>query len=305
MRYVLPKTLTSFVVAFSLVSAVFTSPGAARTSEPPARAAARQTGGGGGSGPGGRARVADKTPVDADTRRLSDDGPQFPRTFSPSDFTVKAFVKGGWPVFIAYELEQPGVVTLQINFVSPRFVHCPPYFHTFGGRRVGRYEEMFPLPGKFANEPQPLASVYTIKAMSDLTPQAHRVPFHLRAFGAGPKAVGSSGFDWVKFEPGQVVARQRERASYSFHAIRYFPKATADFVRIQRGPDGEIVAHLVGRNEHDQVRTDVVVSGYWDCRKDGRASVGLHELYVRGWRTLGEGGDWMVTSSVPQRVLVQ
>jgi hypothetical protein len=305
MRYVLPKTLMSFVVAFSLVSAVpFTSSRAAQTPGPSVRATARQTGGGGGTGPGGRARIADP-PVDPDTQRLSDDGPQFPPTFSPSDLTVKAFVKGGWPVFIAYELEQPGVVTLQINFVGPRFVHCPPYFHTFGGRRAGRHEEMFPLPGKFADEPQPLASVYTIKAMSDLTPQARRVPLHLRAFGAGPKAVGSSGFDWVKFEPGQIVARQRERASYSFHAIRYFPKATADFMHLHRGPDREIVARRVGRNEHGQVRNDDVVSGYWDCRMAGRASVGLHILYVRGWHSLGEGGDWMVTSSDPHMVLVQ
>jgi len=288
MRYVLHKSLTSFVVVFSLVYAVpCASPRAAQTSGPAARASARQT------------------PVDPDSQRLSDDGPQLPQTFSPSDLTVKAFVKGGWPVFIAYELEQPGVVTLQINFVSPRFVHCPPYFHTFGGRRVGSHEEVFPLPEKFADEPQPLASVYTIKAMSDLTPKARRVPLHLRAFGAGPKAVGSSGFDWVKFEPGRVAARQHERASYSFHAIRYFPRATADFMRIERGPDREIVAHLVGRNEHGQVRIDVVVSGHWDCRMAGRASVGLHELYVRGWHSLGEGGDWMVTSSVPQRVLVQ
>ena len=305
MRYVVPKTLTSFVLAFSLVSAAFTSPCAAQTSGPSIRTAARLTGGGGGSVPGGRAHIADPAPVDHDTQRLSDDGPQFPETFSTSDFSVKAFVKGGWPVFIAYELEQPGVVTLQINFLSPQFVHCPAYFHTFGGRRTGHYEEVFPLPEKYADEPQPLASLYTVKAMSDLTPQARRVPLHLRAFGAGPKAVGSSGFDWVKFEPGRVVARQHERASYSFHAIRYFPKATADFLRLQRGRDGEIVARLVGRNWHGQVHNNDVVNGYWDCLMDGQTSVGLHELYVRGWRSLGEGGDWMVTSSVPQRVLVQ
>lgn len=305
MHYVVPKTLTSFLVAFSLVSAApFTSPGAAQTSGPSVRDAASQAAVGWVTGFSGRALIA-APPVEPDAQRLSDGGPQLPETFSPSDLTINAFVKGGWPVFVAYELEEPGVVTLQINFTSPRFSHCPAYFHTFGGRRAGRHEEMFPLPGKFANEPQPLASAYTIKAVSDRSPRARRVPLHLRAIGAGHKAVGSSGFDWVKFEPGRVAARQRERASYSFHAIRYFPKATADFMRLQRGPDREIVAHLVGRNVHGQVRNGDVVKGHWDCQMKGRASVGLHELYVRGWHSLGEGGDWMVTSSVPQRVLVQ
>jgi hypothetical protein len=237
----------------------------------------------------------------SDAQRLSAEGPQFPETFSPSDLTLKAFVKGGWPVFIAYELEEPGIVTLQINFVN--FKHCPPYFHTFGGRRAGHHEEMFPLPGKYAE--QPLASVYSIKAVSDESPKARRIPLHLRAFGAGPQAVGSSGFEWVKFQPGRVVARQRERASYSFYPIRNFPKATADFMLIRRGTNREIVAQRVGRKGHDQVRRGLVVSDYWDCQADGKASVGLHVLYVRGWHSLGQGGDWMITSSDPQRVLVQ
>lgn len=302
MRYVLPKTLTFFVVAFSLVSAVpDTPPGSAQTSQPPVRAGAPQRilahGGGGAVG----ASADDESRETAEALKLSEEGPQFPEKFTPSDLSLRAFVKGGWPVFIAYELEEPGIVTLQINFVT--FKHCPPYFHTFGGRRAGRHEEMFPLPGKYAEKP--LASVYTIKAVSDSSPQARRVPLHLRAFGAGPQAVGSSGFEWVKFHPGRIVANRRERASYSFYPIRNFPRATADVMRISRGPGREVYAQLVGRKEHSKVLSGQVVDGFWDCQLGGRASVGLHELYVRGWRSLGQGGDWMVTSSVPQRVLVQ
>jgi hypothetical protein len=302
MRYVLPKTLTACVVAFSLVSAVpNTLPGAAQTLKTPVRAAALPR-------PlahvGGAAVVTsadNESRETAEAQKLSEEGPQFPETFTPSDLQLRAFVKGGWPVFIAYELEEPGIVTLQINFVT--YKHCPPYFHTFGGRRAGRHEEMFPLPAKYAEKP--LASVYTIKAVSDSSPRARRVPLHLRAFGAGPQAVGSSGFEWVKFEPGHVVADQRARASYSFYPIRNFPRATADFMLIYRGRDREIYARRVWRNEHSGVLSGQVVGGFWDCRPGGRASVGLHELYVRGWRSLGQGGDWMVTSSVPQRVLVQ
>jgi len=369
MRDTFPKTLTSFVVAFSLVSAVpVASPRATQTLRPAAQTPAPQTSpatgrqrrgrvrptpsptpratttrhptptptpkptprqrprddvdeqatptptptperGDGGIGPGGWALIiggivggaiiADKTLKDSDSKKLSKDGPQFPERFSTSDLTLKAFVRGAWPLFIAYELEQPGLVTLEIQSKDG-----PPFVHTFGGTRPGRHEEMFALPAQLGDKP--LAAVYSIKAVSDATPAARPVPLHLYAFGAGDKAVGSSGFDWVNFQPGTVVSHQRERASYSFHAIRDFTKATADFMRLGRGPDREIVAQRVARKDFKKgVRRGQTISGDWDCQPRGRASVGLHELYVRGWRGLGEGGDWMVTSSVPQRVLVQ
>ncbi|HEV3471122.1 MAG TPA: hypothetical protein VG148_17495 [Pyrinomonadaceae bacterium] len=244
-------------------------------------------------------RAASRSDSDAEAEKLSEEGPQLPDSFSPSDLRLVAFLTGNWPLFIAYELEEPGVVTLTIEAEG-----FPPFVHEFGGTRPGRHEEMLRLPAAFGRKPR--VAAYALRALSDRTPSAQPVPLHLHAFGAGDKAVGSSGFDRVSFLPDRVVSGQQERASYSFHAIRDFNKASADFMRLGRGSRRQIVAQLVDRVSYRSgIRSGQTVSGEWNCQPGSRPSVGIHELYVRGWRGVGEGGDWMITSSVPQRVLVQ
>lgn len=273
MRHFSLKTLAAlFLVVFPVISAAPVSPpGAAQTGGRGAAEAARES---------------------SEAERLSREGPQFPARLDPSNFTVKAFVKGGWPIYIAYELRRPGFVTLQINFVN--FPDCPPYFHTFGGPRGG----MFTLSERYTDG-RVMVGTFTVKATSKEGGRGQRVPLRLFAIGAGPQAVGSSGFDRVSFQPDLVLPRRGQQANYSFHAIRDFPLVTADIYR-----DGDM--ELVARKEHPGgVRRNQSAGGVWDGKARGSPSIGLHTLLVRGWRTLGEGGDWMATSSNPQVVLVR
>lgn len=329
MRDAVPQILTSFTLAASLVYAFPAAPPphasptvatvrpqpaprreAAALSTPALTPAPAESDKNGGVGPGGRAVgggqiIRPRLPVpriksQSETKILSDEGPLLPVSFSTSNLTLKAFVNGDWPLFIAYELEEPGVVTLTVEAKDH-----PPFVRQFGGTQPGRHEEMLRLPAAFGRKP--LAGVYALRAASDSSPAARPVPLHLQALGAGPKAVGSSGFDRVNFQPGTVVSHQQERASYSFHAIRDFNWATADFMRLGRNAAREIVLQRVDRRNFKKgIRKGQTLSGEWNCKLlGGQASVGLHELYVRGWRGLGKGADWMITSSVPQRVLVR
>jgi len=246
-----------------------------------------------------RATTVDQ-PSGLSAESLSKEGPQFPTEFSMSNFTATCFVAGNWPLFIDYELEQSGRVTLTVAAEG-----VAPFIYRLRETRVGRHEELITLPTYFGGKPR--VATYSIKAVSEDTAYVKPVPHLLiYAFGGGHNAVSSSGIDQVSFQPGSVLVSQNQRATYRFHSRRDFNKVSADFMRIGKNPDNEIVAQLVDRKKFDKgMRRDDVISDVWNCKAGGRASQGSHELHVRAWRGLESGGDWMFTSSAPQWVRVQ
>ena len=221
------------------------------------------------------------TQGDKEVQELSINGPQFPATLNLRDLKFKAFVMGNGPLFLDYELEQPGHVILLIT-VKRKL----PYIYMFPETSVGRHEKLIKLPGYLGDGP--LVATYSIKAVSER--MFGLVPLVIHAFAVGEEAVGSSGLDRVSFEPRNVnVVRgvPDRNATYSFRAIRPFSGgADADIRRISGSSATSVsVQHYSRRIERDET-----ITGVWDCKRDRTPSVGRHKLLVKAWFTVQDRG---------------
>jgi hypothetical protein len=221
------------------------------------------------------------TQGDKEVQELSINGPQFPATLNLSDLKFKAFVMGNGPLFLDYELEQPGHVILLIT-VKRKL----PYIYRFPETRVGRHEKLIKLPAYFGDGP--LVATYSIKAVSER--MFGLVPLIIHAFAVGEEAVGSSGLGRVSFEPRNInVVRgvPDRNATYSFRAVRPFSGgADADIRRINGSSATSVsVQHYSRRIERDET-----ITGVWDCKRDRTPSVGRHKLLVKAWFTVQDRG---------------
>lgn len=230
--------------------------------------------------------------------KLSEEGPQLPKEFNMSDFKLKAFAKGDWPLYIDYELERPGNVTLKVE-VKDR----PDFEVVFDGKGPGRWEQLIRLPATLGDQPQ--VGTFSITARKGGRRSA-KVPLIIYALGAGDKAVASPGFDIIEFKPDEIVV-DRSRASYTFRSRRDFSKVAADFMLLSRDQSGEIISSRVNQQPFDRgARSGESQGGVWDGKtSESKASRGTHQLAVRGWFGLGEGGDWALSESPPPWVTVK
>jgi hypothetical protein len=218
---------------------------------------------------------------DKEAQELSLNGPQFPTKLNLRNLTFKAFVRGDWPLFLDYELEQPGHVILTI-IVKRKL----PFVYIFPETRAGRHEKLIKLPAYLGNGPS--VAAYSIKAVSERG--SGQVPLVIHAFAVGEEAVGSSGLDRVSFEPRNVnVVRGQPvtNATYSFRAVRPFSGgANADIRRISGSSAVMVSAQPYTR----RIERDETISGQWDCKKAGKPSRGKHKLFVKAWFTVQNGG---------------
>ncbi|MDX6270852.1 MAG: hypothetical protein QOD28_2075 [Acidobacteriota bacterium] len=224
---------------------------------------------------------------------LSKNGPQFPSALTMSNIQVTGFADAGWPLFVGYELQQPALVTLTIKADK-----VDPFVQQLEGS-PGAHELILTIPARF-NSKKPRVTSFSLAAVSD-NPSAPAVPieFVYVDICAGHNAVGSVGIDNVSFQPGDVQATaQSQKADYKFHSLFDFDKVTADFMLIGRNDKREIVAKRVGREKFDRgIKRDGWLASDWDCHDGKKVSQGRHQLQVRGWRGLEQGGDWVATMS--------
>lgn len=237
---------------------------------------------------------------DQEARELNAEGPKIPQSFDQSNFKFTAFVPpGDSPLFLDYELEQPGYVILAIIEKKKRFIL--PFFYEFRGTSVGRHEELIRLPAYLGGGSSPSVATYTIRALSEQTLRPIVVIIH--GLSVGEQAVGSSGLDRLRFEPRdiQVIGdRPATNANYSFRAVRPFNGGAKAYVRLLNGRSSvEVSSQAFTRN----IGPGEVISDVWDCKKDGRPSLGKHMLFVKAWFTIQEGGAFAFASS--SQVLVR
>jgi hypothetical protein len=222
------------------------------------------------------------TQGDKEVQELSINGPQFPATLNLSDLKFKALVKGNWPLFLDYELEQPGHVILIITLKKKL-----PYVYMFPEMSPGRHEKLITLPAYLGNGP--LVATYSIRAVSER--MFGLVPLVIHAFAVGDEAVGSSGLDSVKFEPRNVRivgGRPASNATYSFRAIRPFSGgANADIRRI----NGSSAVMVSAQPYNRRIGRDETIIGVWDCKRGRTPSRGKHKLFVKAWFTVQNGGS--------------
>jgi hypothetical protein len=218
---------------------------------------------------------------DKEVQELSINGPQFPATLNLSNLKFKAFAMGNAPLFLDYELEQPGHVILIIT-VKRKL----PFIYRFPETSAGRHEKLIKLPAYLGNGP--LVATYSIKAVSERL--FGLVPLVIHAFAVGEEAVGSSGLDRVSFEPRNVkiVSGQPDtNATYSFRAVRPFSGgANADIRRIS----GSSAASVSAQPYNRRIERYETITGTWDCKKAGKPSSGKHKLFVKAWFTVQNGG---------------
>lgn len=225
----------------------------------------------------------------AEVKKLSKAGPNIAATFNPNDFTFNAFVHGGWPLYFDYEIEQPGLVRLTIKVAK-----AGSFTYDFNKRSAGRYDEVITIPSNLASGIA--VAAYSIKAVSDDTPGATLIPFTLYALAVG-KAVGSSGLTQLLFGPREVRiigGRPATSASYSFRAIRRFSGGAQAEIRLVSGGHSRRVD---SKSFERAVAPGETISGAWNCRKDGKPSLGRHKLFVKAWFTLQDSGSWALAQS--------
>ena len=220
---------------------------------------------------------------DAMMSRLQREGPVFAPTYNTSAFAAIAVVRGDWPFVLSFTHEAPVMVTLRL---SARDV---PEIYTirlpFGAGDVGQHRLQFRLPPAFGDSERP-AAIGVTATDSGRRPAPG---FRLLAFGCGPRAVGSVAIEEVSFLPRRIRAQAQERASYRFFSHSTFPRAVAEFIRVEDAIDGERQFFV------DEAPIDGGVTAgrsipprQWDGRDSfERISRGTHRLKVRAWAPTG------------------
>jgi hypothetical protein len=222
---------------------------------------------------------------------LDSEGPQFPDKFNMSDFSMVAYVKGGWPMVIDYQLEQAAVVLLTISGEG-----VEPFYYNLEAGNIARHQEKLTIPARFGDAARPAS--YSLRALSATTGEAKPVYLRLFGLGAGPRAVGSLKIDDLRFAPGTIHPAQRETANYSFHSHDDFTKAEAEFWSVGRLPGGPVIPTRMDVEKiKDSVRRDEQVASTWEGKHKGKVLKGQFQLQVCGWVDGKAGGDWAIALS--------
>jgi len=247
------------------------------------------------SGPSGGA-------AEARAAFLDKDGPQLPRIFSMSSFSVMGFVKGAWPVVFDYQLERD---SLLIVVISPE--GQTPVVYRLNGK-AGHWQSRLTVPASVGSNAT--VAQYLLQSVDDTVGQVGPAHLHVHGVAAGPKAVGSIGIDQVSFAPDMIHPKLHERAHYTFHSISDFKNVEVNFVRIAMN-HGEIIAARVGKKGEGSIARNEQKGGDWDGKVDGgkdldtfppevqqwlKSAGGQHLLQVRAWYG-AKDGDWATALS--------
>jgi hypothetical protein len=208
-----------------------------------------------------------------------------------SNLMIHAFCKGNWPVVIDYGLEEQSLVLLT---VAKEGVASATYRLEAHQRRQ---VEVLHLPSRFGEDTAP--GWYWLRAFSLASGELRPVHIHIFGIGAGPKAVGSMMIDALSLQPNLIHVHQKEKTAYSFRCLSDFDEADASFLFVYLTSDNEIVARRVKSEKINKaLGPNDVVNKQWDGKGDsGQVSIGQHELAVRAWRGLRQGGDWITALS--------
>jgi hypothetical protein len=237
-----------------------------------------------------------------------------------SNFSVKGFVKGGWPIVIEYQLEPESSAALTItikDMKQPFVIQLPP---TKGERK----EIIRQLPEEFGRKPQvgvlsfqafkvgagqkqPASFfLYGLSVGAVGAGQKQPAHFFLYGLGVGDKAVGPMVIDQLRFQPGSIRPNLKEKATYSFRSLSEFDTVSADFMLVTISPDNVVRPQLVAQQMlKNGVGPGETVTKEWDGKnRKGKVSQGPHQFYVRVWRGLKSGGDW-VFAAIEELVRVE
>jgi len=234
---------------------------------------------------------------------LAKNGPQLPRIFNMSAFSIMGFVKGNWPVVFDYQIERD---SLLIVVIAPEGQE--PIIYRLNGK-AGHWQSRLTVPPGVGDNP--VVAEYVLRSLDDSMGQVGPAHLHVHGVAAGPKAVGSIGIDQVSFGPAMIHPKQHEKAHYMFHSISDFKNVEVNFVRIAND-HGQIIAARIGEKGEGSIARNEQRNGDWDGRTNGggkdaesfppdiqqwlKAPNGQHLLQVRAWYG-AKDGDWATALS--------
>lgn len=206
-----------------------------------------------------------------------------------SGFSMSGFAKDGWPLVICYELEEQSTAELTIttNDGKQSFVI---ELQSTNGRPA---EIIRQLPPQFGRQPQ--IALFSFQAFKNGPGERKPAEFFLCGLGLGPHAVGSMVIDRLEFQPGSIRPKLKEKASYSFHSSSDFDIVAAEFRLVTRSSGRGVSSQLAFRETlRNGVPQDSWIPRFWDGKNSrGKISQGPHQFYVRAWRGLKSGADWV------------
>lgn len=222
--------------------------------------------------------------------QLKNNGPAFSHLYNMSAFMMIGFVKGGWPLVIDFEQQQPGYVELMVRTKT-----SDTYRYRLDGGGTGHRHIVLPLPPIFGDEPVP--AKIAITATTGKNSNQSLPGFELLGLGAGHRAVGSVAIDKVAFAAGRIQSSLGQTAAYRFYAHSNFENMSVDFMKLLKNYDHDGERHeLVNQHHLDGGITANRWFGIeerleWDGRNlENQPSLGPHKLKVRVWHA---EGDWV------------
>ncbi|HMG74279.1 MAG TPA: hypothetical protein VK582_12325 [Pyrinomonadaceae bacterium] len=234
-----------------------------------------------------RGKAKSKAEIIVET--IAKTGPTLGETIIMSGFSMSGFAKDGWPLVICYELEERSAAELTITTKDGK----QPFVIELQSTNGQPAEIMRQLPPQFGKEPQ--IALFSFQAFKNGPGERKPAEFFLCGLGLGPHAVGSMVIDRLEFQPDSIRPRLKEQASYSFHSSSDFDTVAAEFRLVTRFPGRGVSSQLAFRETlQEGVARDGSVTKFWDGKNSkGKISQGPHQFYVRAWRGLKSGADWV------------
>lgn len=116
---------------------------------------------------------------EARAKLLDKNGPQLPRVFNMSSFSVMGFVKGNWPVVFDYQLERD---SLLIVVIAPEGQQ--PIIYRLNGK-AGHWQNKLSVPAGVGTES--VVAHYTLQSMDEGVGQLGPSHLHVHGVAAGPR----------------------------------------------------------------------------------------------------------------------
>jgi len=209
---------------------------------------------------------------------IATSGPAFPAIFNMSNFSVEAFVQGGWPMVICYELESNSTATLTIGDGKHSFVIQLPSTQDQPGEVIRQ------IPTEFG--PAPVVGVLSFNALKDGPEPREFARFFPCGLGLGPRAVGSMVIDRLEFGPRNINTKRKEEATYKFHASSDFSWVRADFRLVTKTRRGYRAQTVRSEDLKNGISRDAVIDQKWDGKNgQGKISPGPYQFQVRAWES--------------------
>jgi hypothetical protein len=218
---------------------------------------------------------------------LDKEGPQFAPSYNMSDFSIIAYVKGGWPMVIEYQLEVPSVVVLTI--VSEG---VEPFYYNLQTQILARHQEKLRIPDRFGDKAR--VAQYSIRALSAAPGEVKPVYLRIFGMGAGPRAVGSLKLDNLILDPTAINTSLKEKTHFSFHSHDDFTRGKAVFWQVARAPRPGPASKQRADEEplKGPIDRDTGYGGYWDGKAKGKTIKGQYQVQICAWVDGDHGGDW-------------